>query len=155
MSRNEDSLMPLDAEHVARAPKNRRVVKPVVSTEKGERPRKANRRKLVGRKGNSNERIIFDSTDVNYLRAHLSEALAYLEEEELVVRATLKELSGQMDPTVFAQTHRAYIVNIDKIQKVTPMFSGNFQITLKDASQTKVPLSRRYAKNLKKHLGNW
>jgi DNA-binding LytR/AlgR family response regulator len=46
-------------------------------------------------------------------------------------------------------------VNVGKVEKVAPLFSGNFEITLKDPKRTKIPLSRRYTKNLKTLLGGW
>ncbi|HNV85654.1 MAG TPA: LytTR family DNA-binding domain-containing protein [Candidatus Omnitrophota bacterium] len=112
-------------------------------------------KKLVGHRRNSKDRIVIDSAQVFFFYAELAEVLARVLEEDLIVRSTLKDLAEMLDPARFAQTHKAYIVNIDKIAKVAPMFSGNFQIILKDPKQTKIPLSRRYARDLKKLLGNW
>lgn len=112
-------------------------------------------RKIVGHRRNSKDRIVIDPLQVHYFRAELSEILAKLDQEELIVNSTLKQLLVQLDPARFAQSHKAYIVNLDKVEKVSPMFNGNFQITLKDPAKSKIPLSRRFARNLKQRLGNW
>ena len=72
-----------------------------------------------------------------------------------IVNRTLKDLLAVLDPALFVQTHKAYIVNLGKIEKLSPMFNGNFEITLKDSADGKIPLSRRYARKIKEALGNW
>lgn len=110
-------------------------------------------KKLVGHRRNSKERIVLDPAEIFYFYAHSAEVFAYLESEEFIVNSTLKELSENLNKSQFAQTHKAYIVNAGKIEKVSPMFSGNYEITLKDAKHTKIPLSRRFAKPIKDLLG--
>lgn len=110
-------------------------------------------KKIVGRRRNSKERIVLDPAEIFYFFAHSAEVFAYLESGEFIVNSTLKELNENLNKAQFAQTHKAYIVNVGKIEKVSPMFSGNFEITLKDAKHTKIPLSRRFAKPIKDLLG--
>ena len=98
---------------------------------------------------------MLDPAEVLYFQAQLSEVFAYQESGELIVKSTLKELLENLDPAQFAQTHKAYIVNLGRIEKVSPLFSGNFEILLKDSKRTKIPLSRRYAQHIKQVIGNW
>ena len=117
--------------------------------------RKGMLKKLAGHRRNSKERIVLDPAEVLYFQAQLSEVFAYQESGELIVKSTLKELLENLDPAQFAQTHKAYIVNLGRIEKVSPLFSGNFEILLKDSKRTKIPLSRRYAQHIKQVIGNW
>ena len=117
--------------------------------------RKGMLKKLAGHRRNSKERIVVDPLEVFYFQVRLSEVFAFQESGELIVRSTLKELLENLDPSQFAQTHKAYLVNVGKVEKVAPLFSGNFEITLKDPKRTKIPLSRRYAGSLKALLGGW
>ena len=117
--------------------------------------RKGMLKKLAGHRRNSKERIVLDPAEVLYFQVRLSEVFAYQESGELIVRSTLKELLENLDASQFAQTHKAYLVNVGKVEKVAPLFSGNFEITLKDPKRTKIPLSRRYAQGLKTLLGGW
>jgi two-component system, LytTR family, response regulator LytT len=111
--------------------------------------------KIMGRKRNSRDRIFIQPEDVLYFHVQLTDVTAHLKDgQELLVSATLKSLIDLLDAAHFQQVHRAHVVNLDQVDKVTPMFSGNFELVLKGATKTKIPLSRRYAKQLKKSL-NW
>lgn len=112
-------------------------------------------RKLTGHERNRKDRIVIDPSEVYFFSAEAEEVVAHMAQQDLLIRASLKEVLAQLDPEKFAQTHKSHIVNIDKIQKVSPMFSGNFEIFLKSAQPLKVPLSRRFAPALKKQLGHW
>jgi len=112
-------------------------------------------KKLVGHRRNAKDRIVIQPEEVFYFFAKLAEVTVHLENQEFIVNSTIKEIAANLNPEQFAQTHRAYIVNLNKIEKVSPLFSGNFQITLKGPKAEKIPLSRRYAKRIKQLLGNW
>ncbi|MDD5216789.1 MAG: LytTR family DNA-binding domain-containing protein [Candidatus Omnitrophica bacterium] len=112
-------------------------------------------KKLIGHKKKTKDRLVVDPKDVYYFNVRYSEIYACLESDELIVHATLKELLDNLDSAQFAQTHKSFIVNLDKVQKVSPMFSGNYEITLKHSGMPKIPLSRRYAKGLKGRVGGW
>jgi len=112
-------------------------------------------KKLAGHRRNAKERIVIQPEEVFYFHAKYAEVTARLADQELIINATLKDLLNGLDPGRFAQTHKAYVVNIDRIEKVSPMFSGNFEITLKSPLPEKIPLSRRYARTLKTLLGSW
>lgn len=112
-------------------------------------------KKLVGHKRNTKERIVIHPDEVYYFHARYSEVEAHLESQELMVNTTLKQIPAILADRRFAQTHKAYIVNLDKVDKVSPLFSGNFQITLKAPKTEKIPLSRRYARKIKSLLGHW
>ncbi|OQA53508.1 MAG: Transcriptional regulatory protein YpdB [Candidatus Omnitrophica bacterium ADurb.Bin292] len=117
--------------------------------------RKGMLKKIVGHRRNSKERIVLDPAEILYFHAHLAEVSAYSTAGEFLVRMTLKELVQNLNAAQFAQTHKAYIVNLGQIEKVSPLFSGNFEITLKDPKRTKIPFSRRYASIVKSSLGTW
>jgi len=112
-------------------------------------------RKIVGRRPNSKERVLIDPSDVFYFHAHLALVSAYLGDKEWSVTLTLDELERSLDPAHFARSHRAYIVNLSKVEKVVPMFNENYELILKDQARTHIPLARRNAKEFKKKLGNW
>lgn len=109
--------------------------------------------KVLGFKRNSRDRIFIHEGEVLYFVIHLTEVTAHMKNsDQLLVNATLKSLLEMLDPKKFQQTHRAYIVNLDQVEKVTPMFAGNFNLILKNVDHSAIPLSRRYAKKLKQFL---
>ncbi|MFH0985386.1 MAG: LytTR family DNA-binding domain-containing protein [Candidatus Omnitrophota bacterium] len=111
--------------------------------------------KIVGRRVNSKERILIDPADVFYFHANLAMVVACLGDKEWNVTLTLDELERSLGPAHFARSHRAYLVNLAKVEKVVPMFNENYELVLKDNAHTHIPLARRNAKEFKKKLGNW
>ena len=110
---------------------------------------------LVGRKRNSRDKILIQQSNVLYFHVKLTEVIARtVTGEEYMLNSTLRDLLAKLDANRFQQVHRAYIVNIEQVEKVSPLFSGNFKLGLKDTAHTDVPLSRRYARKLKQFL-NW
>jgi two-component system response regulator LytT len=110
-------------------------------------------KKIAAHPRNSKERIVMDPSQIYYFHAELSEVRAHTGKEHLIVNSTLKEMIQTLGAGRFAQCHKAYLVNLDKVEKITPFFSGNFHIILNDSAKTKIPLSRRYARNIKSLLG--
>lgn len=109
--------------------------------------------KVLGFKRNSRERIFIHEADVLYFTVHLTEVTAHMKNgDQLLVNATLKSLLEMLDPKKFQQAHRAHLVNLDQVEKVVPMFAGNFNLVLKNSNHSTIPLSRRYAKKLKQSL---
>ncbi|MFA6600432.1 MAG: LytTR family DNA-binding domain-containing protein [Candidatus Omnitrophota bacterium] len=110
---------------------------------------------LVGWKRGNKDRVFIHPQDVRYFHAKLTEVTAHLKDgTELVVGATLKVIQQTLEPAQFEQTHRAFVVNLEQVEKVSPAFSGNFEMTLQGPDKMKIPLSRRYARKIRKIL-NW
>jgi two-component system LytT family response regulator/two-component system response regulator LytT len=65
---------------------------------------------------------------------------------------TLEELSAVLDPAVFWRVHRAYVVNLQRIQEVIPWFNRTVQLKMADRAGTEIPVSRSQTRRLKEHL---
>ena len=111
--------------------------------------------RIVGRKRNSKDRIMIDPLEVFYFQARLAEMTAHLEGKEYVVNKTLEELMKVLDPACFVQPHRAYIVNLSKVEKVAPFSKNHFELVLSNASRTKIPMSRYRSQEIKQRLASW
>jgi two-component system LytT family response regulator len=68
-----------------------------------------------------------------------------------VVRETLTEMQGRLDPSRFVRIHRSRIVNIERIARLTPLFNGDHTVILHDG--TELALSRTYRAALFAALG--
>jgi len=112
-------------------------------------------KKLACHKRNAKDRIVVNPEDVYFIRVQYTDVIAQLADQELMVSGTLKDLLDLLGNCGFAQTHKSYAVNLNKVQKVSPMFSGNFELTLNHSSMPKIPLSRRYAAAIKARLAQW
>ncbi|MDM5157548.1 LytTR family transcriptional regulator DNA-binding domain-containing protein [Bacillus sp. DX1.1] len=67
-----------------------------------------------------------------------------------VTHDTLVILEKKLPQTSFMRVHRSFIVNINHISEIQPWFNSTYNLIMKDES--KVPVSRTYAKELKKLL---
>jgi two-component system LytT family response regulator len=79
----------------------------------------------------------------NYVRIHLRD-------REHLVRATLSDLTRQLDPRVFVRIHRSTIVNVTRIREVQPWLGGDYLAVLHDGRRLKV--SRTYRDELLRPL---
>ena len=65
---------------------------------------------------------------------------------------TLDELQSTLDPSVFWRVHRSHLVNIKKVKEITPWFSRNYILKMRDLKGTEIPVSRAQTKRLRDHL---
>ncbi|MBI4387628.1 MAG: response regulator transcription factor [Candidatus Omnitrophica bacterium] len=109
--------------------------------------------RICGFQPESKERNFFDVASVMYFHAELADVYAHLKTgQTYLVKSTLKELLTRLNPKKFFQVHKAHIVNIDFIGKITPQTSGNFSIQLNIPEKTMIPLSRRFARPIRNAL---
>lgn len=106
----------------------------------------SDRYRLAAHTLNHRERVYVDLKDVYYFHAHYTEVMAVLKNKELFVDETLKELAEQFADQGLMPCHKSYVVQINRIAKITPALSGNYKIYFEDESLDSIPLSRRFAK---------
>lgn len=91
------------------------------------------------------------------------ETILYAVREEKIIRIyttadhysskmSLQELEDRLDNYTFFRSHRSYLVNLNGIDELIPWFNGAFNLVLKDAKRTQIPVSRDMAKELFKLL---
>lgn len=59
-----------------------------------------------------------------------------------LMRETMARLEARLDPRQFIRIHRSTIVNLDRLQKLSPSFAGEYVVILRDG--TKLRLSRGF-----------
>lgn len=98
--------------------------------------------------------VLVDYRNILWIEAE--DKMVYLQtsnNERLLVRQTLKDLEARLSKHNFARVHKGYIVNLNYIAEVVTWFSGSYVIRLADKTRTEIPMSRRYAAQLKKVTG--
>lgn len=75
----------------------------------------------------------------NYVNLHAGS-------EKHMLREAISHLEGRLDPDKFLRIHRSRLVNIDRIKELTPLFNGDYTVTLQDG--TELTLSRTYRDRL-------
>ncbi|MBY0242538.1 MAG: LytTR family transcriptional regulator, partial [Burkholderiaceae bacterium] len=85
--------------------------------------------------------------DIDFLKSDTKYTLVAYRDEgqpaEALIRTPLKELIAQLDPKQFAQVHRAVVVNLRSIRRVTRGDNETADIELKGRSE-RLPVSRSY-----------
>lgn len=67
------------------------------------------------------------------------------------VKLPLKDLEGRLAHFPFFRIHKSYLVNLDYVIKLTPWFSGAYQLEIENSLE-KLPVSRNYVKELRSLL---
>lgn len=76
----------------------------------------------------------------------------YTPEQKYQCNMTLQDLQARLDDRYFFRSHRAYIVNIEKVREIIPWFNGTYNLIM-DGLSIEVPVSRQQAPKLKKIFG--
>jgi len=71
--------------------------------------------------------------------------------EAHLLRETMSDIQGKLDPDQFIRIHRSTFVNFDKIKELQPWFHGEYVVILRDGTQ--LTMSRSYKNNLPELLG--
>ena len=115
--------------------------------------------KLLNQLKNGNSKINFyknnqihlvEKNEVLYFESVDDKVFAYTLKEVFETKLKLYELEEILPERIFFRANKAVIVNIDKIESLSPAFSGRFEAVLKNGY--KVIISRNYVPKLKELL---
>ncbi|EMF8864042.1 response regulator transcription factor [Vibrio parahaemolyticus] len=81
--------------------------------------------------------VLYFKAEEKYVSVYAQQGLG--EVQEYLIRTSLKELIGQLNPEQFWQVHRSSVVQVSKINKVNKDFSGRMFVYI---GETKLPVSR-------------
>ncbi|KJS19105.1 MAG: hypothetical protein VR72_20475 [Clostridiaceae bacterium BRH_c20a] len=99
-----------------------------------------------------NDRIfLFGTEEILYFTLMDGEAVVVTEGDTYKVKGTLNSWEESLKKLGFFRCHKSYLINIDKIAVISPMFKNTFAIRLKNCA-TEIPVSRRYAVEFKKNF---
>jgi len=105
--------------------------------------------RLWGERDND-ARVLVDFGDILWLEAAAKQVhMQTRQGEKLSVRRTLKELEATLKAHDFARVHKGYLVNLEHVAEIEPWFSGSWVLRMDDSAGTEIPMSRRYAAQLK------
>src|SRR6266480_4256445 len=73
--------------------------------------------------------------EVLYFKSYQNYTLVVTSDAEALIKKTIKELSEELDPTMFLQVHRSTMVNVHAIDNVIRDDYGNLKLRLKHRSE--------------------
>lgn len=78
--------------------------------------------------------------DICYLRADHKYVAVVMADTEALITTPLKEMLAQLDPQVFWQVHRSYVVNIKAVRSISRGLAGSLSLHLKQRPES-LPVS--------------
>src|SRR5437588_12702596 len=89
--------------------------------------------------------------DIEWIEVEDNYVLLHPEKDAYILRQTLSNIEGKLNPDSFIRVHRCAIVNIEALKEMEPEFSGAYTLKLK--SGTKLRLSRGYREKFFQKFG--
>jgi len=91
------------------------------------------------------------ANDIEWLQASANYVNLRVRGRDYPLRSTMASLEPRLDPARFVRVHRSYMVNLDCLQEIEPLESGDARLRMRDGSQ--LPCSRRYRSALRGRVG--
>lgn len=92
--------------------------------------------------------FLLPAAEVEWLQAWGNYVNLRVRSHDYPLRSTMAAIESRLDPARFVRVHRSYIVNLDCVQEIEPLESGDARARMRDGSN--VPVSRRYREDLRK-----
>ncbi|HVM13895.1 MAG TPA: LytTR family DNA-binding domain-containing protein [Egibacteraceae bacterium] len=96
--------------------------------------------------------VLVDQASVVYASAARGYSYLKLADERVLVSFSLAELERRLGGHFF-RAHRSYLVNLDHVRELIPDFKGALVLVMDDRQQSRVEVSRRQARELRRLLG--
>ena len=94
--------------------------------------------------------VIVDTKDIIFAGTEDGHVNVKTFDASYSVNDTLVVIEKKLPETDFLRVHRSFVVNTEYIKEIQPWFNSTYNLIMKDES--KIPVSRTYAKELKKLL---
>ncbi len=98
-------------------------------------------------------KILVPVDQIRYIEAKDDYSCIYTDEERYLSTISLAQLENKLSPHGFFRVHRSYIVNLEYVQDVEVVSSGNLQLGIQGIEDKKISVSRRRVVQLKRALG--
>ncbi|MGK5008474.1 LytTR family DNA-binding domain-containing protein [Janthinobacterium sp. MDB2-8] len=91
--------------------------------------------------------FLLPAADIEWLQAWGNYVNLHVRGHDYPLRSTMAAIERRLDSKRFVRVHRSYIVNLDFVQAIVPLESGDARAVLSTGGE--VPVSRRYRDALK------
>lgn len=94
--------------------------------------------------------FLVPASDIEWLEAAENYVNLHVRGHVYPLRSTMTAIEERLDPLRFVRVHRSYIVNLDFLERIEPLDTGDARLLLKDGNR--IPCSRRYRQRLREEL---
>jgi ABC-2 type transport system ATP-binding protein len=92
---------------------------------------------------------LVNPADILYALTQDSRTYLQLIERRLPTQFTMAQLEQRLSRSGFFRAHRGYLVNLQHVKEVIPYTRSSFSLKLNDPEETKIPLSKEAARELR------
>ncbi|HEY7096985.1 MAG TPA: LytTR family transcriptional regulator DNA-binding domain-containing protein [Terriglobales bacterium] len=101
----------------------------------------------------SGGRIIFlQMSDIRWIEAAGNYLKFVTKDESVLMRGTMANLEGELDPERFIRIHRSTIVNVAHVKELRPWYTGEYIVIMNGGKE--LTLARKYRHYLKRFVQN-
>ncbi|MFB4159426.1 LytTR family transcriptional regulator DNA-binding domain-containing protein [Geomicrobium sp. JSM 1781026] len=86
--------------------------------------------------------ILFDPLEIDYVESKDGHTFIHVNQEVFVSALPLKELESRLVPYGFYRSHRAFVVNLQRVREVIVWSKNSYSLRLGDRKKSEVPLSK-------------
>ena len=90
--------------------------------------------------------LIVRTDEIDWMDSASNYVQLHARGRSLLLRSTMSELEERLDPQLFVRIHRSTMVNVERIEEISPSGQGDFTVTLRDG--TTLRMSRSYGGRL-------
>jgi two-component system LytT family response regulator len=90
-------------------------------------------------------------SEIDWIEAADYYACLHVGARSHLIRRSMAELEGDLDPKLFCRVHRSGIVNLGRVRSLKLSEDGEYEVLLEDGAR--VRMSRRYRKQLQERMG--
>jgi DNA-binding LytR/AlgR family response regulator len=97
--------------------------------------------------------VLVNESSIIYASASRGYSYLQLSEDRVLVSYSLNELERRLRGSQFFRAHRSYLVNLNYVRELAPDFNGALMLVMGDHQRSRVEVSRRQARELRRLLG--
>lgn len=96
--------------------------------------------------------VLIEGDAIVYAAAARGYSSLKLADDKVLVSFSLNELERRLHGH-FCRVHRSYLVNLRYVRELVPDFRGHLALVMNDRQRSRVEVSRRHARELRRRLG--
>jgi len=96
---------------------------------------------------------LIDRGEIRYVESEGDYVRLHTYKDGYLVRRSLSSLAERWGSEGFIRVHRSFLVNLRHVVEIQPYFNQTLIVRLNDSGETKIPVSRRRARQLRERLG--
>lgn len=96
---------------------------------------------------------LIERAEIRYVESRGDYVRLHTYKECYLIRRSMSSLAELWEPEGFARVHRSYMINLRHVIEIQPFFNQTLMVRLNNSAETKIPVSRRRARELRERLG--